>query len=84
MLLKYKFLNTVAGEDFNVASLESTFSVGTSLPASRCVTLNTVQDSDVVGDQDFVVDIGSINPSSVASPVSPSQQTLVITDNDGN
>ena len=74
----------MAGEDFSGVPLDVTFPVGTSLPALMCVNLNTMSDLDVEGDQDFVVDIASINPSSVASPASPSQQTLVITDDDGN
>ena len=74
----------VGTEDFAGGQFFTSFSTGISLPAVVCTTLITEEDLRVEGNQDLTILLESIEPSQTISIVSPSVQTAVILDNDGN
>ena len=75
--------HAVGGEDFDDGTFTVHFTAGTPLPAMSCTTLNTIDDTNVEGDQDLSVVIESIGLPNRVTVTSPSEQTAIITDDDG-
>lgn len=82
MINQYPY-HAVGGEDFDDGIFTVHFTAGTPLPAMSCTTLNTIDDTNVEGDQDLSVVIEPIGLPSTVTVTSPSEQTAIIIDNDG-